>query len=65
MHEETISKVLEVRHVLNEQYVSLLYIEAETQQDEKDLNTLKGMLSGARGVLEGYAERLIKESKKN
>lgn len=65
MHEETISKVLEVRRVLNEQYVSLLYIEAETEQDEKDLNTLKGMLSGARGVLEGYAERLIKESKKN
>lgn len=65
MHEETINKVLEVRRVLNEQYVSILYIEAETEQDEKDLNTLKGMLSGARGVLEGYVERLIKESKKN
>ena len=63
MKEETISKVLEVRRVLNEQYVSLLYIEAETEQDEKDLTTLKGMLSGARGVLEGYAERLIKENR--
>lgn len=63
MKEETISKVLEVRRVLNEQYVSLLYIEAETEQDEKDLTTLKGMLSGARGVLEGYTERLIKENR--
>lgn len=61
--EETISKVLEVRRVLNEQYVQLLYIEAETEQDEKDLTTLKGMLSGTRGVLEGYAERLIKENR--
>lgn len=63
MKEETISKILEVRRVLNEQYVQLLYIEAETEQDEKDLTTLKGMLSGARGVLEGYAERLIKENR--
>ncbi len=63
MKEETITKVLEVRRIINEQYVQLLYIEAETEQDEKDLATLKGMLSGARGVLEGYAERLIKEKK--
>ena len=63
MKEETLTKVLEVRRVLNEQYVQLLYIEADTEQDEKDLATLKGMLSGARGVLEGYAERLIKEKK--
>ena len=63
MKEETITKVLEVRRAINEQYVQLLYIEAETEQDEKDLATLKGMISGARGVLEGYAERLIKESR--
>lgn len=61
--EETISKILEVRRVLNEQYVSLLYIEAETEQDEKDLTTLKSMLHGAVGVIEGYAERLIKENR--
>ena len=63
MKEETRTKVLEVRRIINEQYVQLLYIEAETEQDENDLATLKGMLSGARGVLEGYAERLIKEKK--
>ena len=63
MKEETLTKVLEVRRAINEQYVQILYIEAETEQDEKDLATLKGMLSGARGVLEGYAERLIKESR--
>lgn len=64
MKEETITKVLEVRRIINEQYVQLLYIEAETEQDEKDLTTLKGMLSGARGVLETYAERLIKSQQK-
>ena len=60
MKEKTIDKLLEVRRVINEQYVSLMYIDAETEQDEKDLTNLKGMLSGARGVLEGYAERMIK-----
>lgn len=63
MKEETLTKVLEVRRVLNEQYIQLLHIEAETEQDEKDLTNLKGMLSGARGVLEGYAERLIKKGR--
>lgn len=63
MKEETLTKVLEVRRVLNEQYIQLLHIEAETEQDEKDLTNLKGMLSGARGVLEGYAERLIKKNR--
>lgn len=38
-----------------------MYIEAETEQDEKDLATLKGMFSGAVGVLDTYAERLIKK----
>lgn len=61
MKEDTVSKILEIRRVINEQYVTLMYIDAESEQDEKDLSTLKGMLSGARGVLEGYAERLIKE----
>ena len=61
MKEETIAKLLEIRRVLNEQYVQLMYVEAETEQDDKDLSTLKGMLSGARGILEVYAERLIKE----
>ncbi len=61
MKEDTVSKILEIRRVINEQYVTLMYIDAESEQDEKDLATLKGMLSGARGVLEGYAERLIKE----
>ena len=60
MNDETITKVLEVRRVLNEQYVSLLYIDTETEQDEKDITSLKGMLSGAVRLLEGYAERLIK-----
>ena len=32
MNDETITKVLEVRRVLNEQYVSLLYIDTETEQ---------------------------------
>ena len=61
MKEETIAKLLEIRRALNEQYVQLMYVEGETDQDEKDLTSLKGMLSGARGILEGYAERLIKE----
>jgi len=61
MNEETITKVLEVRRVLNEQYIFLLYIDTETEQDEKDITTLKGMLSGAVRLLEGYAERLIKQ----
>ncbi len=60
MNDETIAKVLEVRRVLNEQYVSLLYIDTETERDEKDITSLKGMLSGAVRLLEGYAERLIK-----
>ncbi len=60
MKEDTITKVLEVRRNINEQVVQLMHIDAETEQDEKDLATLKGMLTGARGVLEGYAERLIK-----
>lgn len=64
MEKDTINQVLEVRRVLNEQYVSLLYIEADTEQDEKDLSTLKSMLTGAVGVLNGYAERLIKQSRK-
>ncbi len=64
MENDTINKVLEVRRVLNEQYVSLLYIEADAEQDEKDLSTLKSMLTGAVGVLNGYAERLIKQSRK-
>lgn len=33
----TIQKVLEVRRVLNEQYVSLMFVDAENEQDEKDL----------------------------
>lgn len=61
MHEDTVSRLLEVRRVINEQRVSLMYIEAETEQDEKDLATLKGMFSGAVGVLDTYAERLIKK----
>lgn len=61
MKEDTVNKILEIRRVINEQYVTLMYIDAESEQDEKDLATLKGMLSGVRGVLEGYAERLIKE----
>lgn len=61
MREETIAKLLEIRRVLNEQRVSLMYIEAEMEQDEKDLATLKGMISGAVGVLDAYAERLIKK----
>ena len=61
MNNETITKVLEIRRVLNEQYVSLLYVDTETDQDEKDINSLKGMLSGAVRLLEGYAERLIKQ----
>jgi hypothetical protein len=65
MENDTINKVLEVRRVLNEQYVSLLYIEADAEQDEKDLSTLKSMLTGAVGVLNGYAERLIKQSRKD
>ena len=56
----TIQKVLEVRRVLNEQYVSLMFVDAETEQDEKDLETMKGMLNGAVGILNNYAERLIK-----
>lgn len=64
MEKDTINQVLEVRRVLNEQYVSLLYIEADAEQDEKDLSTLKSMLTGAVGVLNGYAERLIKQSRK-
>lgn len=64
MENDTINKVLEVRRVLNEQYVSLLYIEADAEQDEKDLSTLKSMLTGAVGVLNGYAERIIKQSRK-
>lgn len=64
MENDTINKVLEVRRILNEQYVSLLYIEADAEQDEKDLSTLKSMLTGAVGVLNGYAERLIKQSRK-
>ena len=64
MEKDTINQVLEVRRVLNEQYVSLLYIEADAEQDEKDLSTLKSMLTGAVGVLNGYAERLIKRSRK-
>ena len=60
MKEDTITKVLEVRRNINEQVVQLMHIDAETEQDEKDIATLKGMLTGARGVLEGYAERLIK-----
>lgn len=60
MKEDTITKVLEVRRNINEQVVQLMHINAETEQDEKDLATLKGMLTGARGVLEGYAERLVK-----
>ena len=64
MKQDTIEKILEIRRVINEQYVSILYIDGETEQDEKDLTTLKGMLSGARGVLETYAERLIKSQQK-
>ena len=64
MENDTINKVLEVRRIHNEQYVSLLYIEADAEQDEKDLSTLKSMLTGAVGVLNGYAERLIKQSRK-
>jgi len=60
-NEETVNRLLEIRRVINEQYVSLMYVEAESEQDEKDLTNLKGMLSGARGVLESFAERLIKE----
>lgn len=60
-NEETVNRLLEIRRVINEQCVSLMYVEAESEQDEKDLTNLKGMLSGARGVLESFAERLIKE----
>lgn len=56
----TIQKVLEVRRVLNEQYVSLMFVDAENERDEKDLETLKGVLNGAVGILNNYAERLIK-----
>jgi hypothetical protein len=58
--EETIERILEIRRVLNEQYIALLYIEPETEQDTKDVATLKGMIQGSCGLLEGYAERLIK-----
>lgn len=58
--ELTIQKVLEVRRALNEQYVSLMFVDAENEQDEKDLETLKGMLNGAVGILNNYAERLIR-----
>jgi len=57
---ETIERILEIRRVLNEQYIALLYIEPETEQDTKDVATLKGMIQGSCGLLEGYAERLIK-----
>lgn len=63
MQEDTIDKVLEVRRNLNEQYTALLYIEADTEQDEKDITNLKGMLNGAIKTLNGYAERLIKRSR--
>jgi len=58
--EETIERILEIRRVLNEQYIALLYIELETEQDTKEVATLKGMIQGSCGLLEGYAERLIK-----
>lgn len=58
--EETIERILEIRRVLNEQYIALLYIEPETDLDIKDVVTLKGMIQGSCGLLEGYAERLIK-----
>ena len=65
MREKTITRVLEIRRILNEQFVQLLYVEPETEQDEKDLASLKGMLTGVRKALEEYAERLIRESKKS
>ena len=58
--QETIDKLLEVRRVLNEQYITLLYIDTDSDADDKDLTSLKAMLTGARGILEGFAERLIK-----
>ena len=36
MKEDTVSKILEIRRVINEQYVTLMYIDAESEQDEKD-----------------------------
>ena len=59
----TLEKVLEIRRVINEQYISLLQLDTLSTQDEKDIETLKGMLTGARGVLESFAERTIKSIK--
>lgn len=61
--EETIERILEIRRVINEQYISLLQLDILSTQDEKDIETLKGMLTGARGVLESFAERTIKSLK--
>ena len=64
MNEETISKILEVRRALNEQVISLLYVEVETEEDAKELETLKGQIRGAVGRAEQLAESLIKQSLK-
>lgn len=58
MANDNISTLLEVRRVLNEQVVALMYVDIE----DEALPNIKGLLSGAIRLLNEAAERAIKGS---
>ena len=58
MVKDNISTLLEVRRVLNEQVIALMYVDLE----DKAITTIKGLLNGAIRLLNEVADRAIKET---
>ena len=58
MVKDNISTLLEVRRVLNEQVIALMYVDLE----DKAIPTIKGLLNGALRLLNEAADRAIKET---
>ena len=63
MKDELVYKLLGVMHGINTNIVELLWIEPESEAEEKDLEKVKGLLHGAYNALNDMVEQVIKQNR--